>query len=232
MMALFLTKEKTEDKKKGSSSIVTVDQIHDIGVLGSVVDLQSSGKLSQIVMTGIRRIKVLEQVPDMPRLTVKVEDLVCDPFDATSTVFKAYCQEIISTLREITSRDHGFREQLHALSEQVDISNPVELADLVAAIVCERADAQRVLEATDVSERMLPFRRLHWWLMKPWRGDGWERSVFCELVGSIQTCTRELVSLYQSLDHYSSSHQFLWERGPQLLLAVDLYTKHLDTARC
>lgn len=72
-------------------------------------------------------------------------------------MIRAYIQEIISTLREITSMDGQslFKEQLHALAEQVDFNNPAEVADLVAAIgYGSREGAQQMLEELDVGKRL------------------------------------------------------------------------------
>ena len=77
-----------------------------------------------------------------------------EPYEKDDRVIRAYCQEILSCLREVTSYDRSYGQQIQLLAEQVDSTNPAELADLVAAIVSNREGAQRVLEELDVKKRL------------------------------------------------------------------------------
>ena len=157
-VGLFLTKQ--DSATSSVRSITRLDEIRPIGLLGSVIDIQPAGfggKVQQVVLSGVRRIIATSEIPNAERLTVSVEDLKEEPYDKQDRIIKAYCQEIIGTLREITAMDNQsfFKEQLHSLAEQVDFTNPAEVADLVAAIgYGSREVAQQMLEELDVAKRL------------------------------------------------------------------------------
>lgn len=155
-VGLFLTKKEAQSGVPVGHSISDLSEIHSIGLLGSVIDIQPVGhnKLQQVVLSGVRRIAATGVVEGAPRFSVTVEDLKEEPYEKEDRTIKAYCQEIIATLREITRMDPFYKEQVHLLAEQVDFNNPAELADLVAAIASSRDGAQRVLEELNVAKRL------------------------------------------------------------------------------
>jgi ATP-dependent Lon protease len=161
LVGLFLTKN-VPDPTAGvvAQSVGSLEDIHSIGLLGSVIEMHmathlGSKSLHQVVLSGVRRIAAtgVTTGPDS-RFTVTVEELKEEPYEKDDRVIRAYCQEILSCLREVTSYDRSYGQQIQLLAEQVDSTNPAELADLVAAIVSNREGAQRVLEELDVKKRL------------------------------------------------------------------------------
>jgi ATP-dependent Lon protease len=110
-------------------------------------------QLFQVVLSGLRRIAATG-VAQGPRFSVLVEELKEEPYAKNDRAVRAYCQELLASLRELTSYERSYGQQILLLAEQVDSTNPAELADLVAAIVCKRDEAQLVLEELDVKKRL------------------------------------------------------------------------------
>mmetsp|Transcript_12640 Transcript_12640/g.18127 ORF Transcript_12640/g.18127 Transcript_12640/m.18127 type:complete len:691 (+) Transcript_12640:40-2112(+) len=68
---------------------------------------------------------------------------------------KAYTMEIMTTIREILSRNSVFKEQLQYFLQNADLSNPSLLADYAAGLTnAAGKDLQRVLECQDVKDRL------------------------------------------------------------------------------
>ena len=160
LVGLFLTKKMPDASSVLSPavSVSTLDDIYPIGLLGSVIEIQVAAhlgakQLHQVVLSGVRRIAATGVVQG-PRFSVSVEELKEEPYQKDDRVIRAYCQEILACLREVTSYDRSYGQQIQLLTEQVDSTNPAELADLVAAIVSTREGAQKVLEELDVKKRL------------------------------------------------------------------------------
>jgi ATP-dependent Lon protease len=159
LVGMFLTKKLPESPGLAPAlSVSTLDEIHPIGLLGSVIEIQLAAHLGakqlyQVVLSGVRRIAATGVVQG-PRFSVSCEELKEEPYQKDDRVIRAYCQEILACLREVTSYDRSYGQQIQLLTEQVDSTNPAELADLVAAIVSTREGAQRVLEELDVKKRL------------------------------------------------------------------------------
>lgn len=81
-VGMFLTRQPAPSGGGGPArSVARLDEIHPIGLLGSIIDIQPAGfggKVNQVVLSGVRRIIATGQVEGADRFTVTVEDLkVC-----------------------------------------------------------------------------------------------------------------------------------------------------------
>lgn len=160
-VGLFLTRAPS-DSSEEVRPITTLDALHPIGMLASMLHLHAHGGVLQVLLTGIRRIVATGVVPDVPRLTVTAEDLKEEPYDKDNPLIRAHCSEIIQLLREIARMEPFHREQIHMLGEHIDMHNPPELADLVAALSSSREASQKILEELDVTRRLrLALEQLH-----------------------------------------------------------------------
>ena len=134
-VGLFLVKE-SEKKDNKMPNITNFDQIHQFGTLGLIVDMSGTphSPFVQIVISGARRIKITGQVDNEPRLTARIEEIKEKAYDKNDPVIKAHTQEILRNIKELSNLDLFYKEQIHALAEHIDFTNPAELSDLICAI--------------------------------------------------------------------------------------------------
>ncbi|KAH8350369.1 hypothetical protein KR067_003810 [Drosophila pandora] len=91
-----------------------------------------------------------------PILVVEVENVKQPVYKQTEEV-KALTQEIIKTLRDIITMNPLYRESLQQMLHQNQrvVDNPIYLCDLGASLSAgEPAELQRILEETDIPERL------------------------------------------------------------------------------
>ncbi|KAH8295730.1 hypothetical protein KR018_006215 [Drosophila ironensis] len=91
-----------------------------------------------------------------PVLIVEVENVKQPVYKQTEEV-KALTQEIIKTLRDIITMNPLYRESLQQMLHQNQrvVDNPIYLCDLGASLSAgEPAELQRILEETDIPERL------------------------------------------------------------------------------
>ncbi|XP_017107612.2 lon protease homolog, mitochondrial isoform X1 [Drosophila bipectinata] len=91
-----------------------------------------------------------------PVLVVEVENVKLPVYKQTEEV-KALTQEIIKTLRDIITMNPLYRESLQQMLHQNQrvVDNPIYLCDLGASLSAgEPAELQRILEETDIPERL------------------------------------------------------------------------------
>ncbi|XP_016959493.3 lon protease homolog, mitochondrial isoform X1 [Drosophila biarmipes] len=91
-----------------------------------------------------------------PVLIVEVENIKQPAYKQTEEV-KALTQEIIKTLRDIITMNPLYRESLQQMLHQNQrvVDNPIYLCDLGASLSAgEPAELQKILEETDIPERL------------------------------------------------------------------------------
>ncbi|KAH8322177.1 hypothetical protein KR059_006755 [Drosophila kikkawai] len=92
----------------------------------------------------------------LPVLIVEVENVKQPVYKQTEEV-KALTQEIIKTLRDIITMNPLYRESLQQMLHQNQriVDNPIYLCDLGASLSAgEPAELQKILEETDIPERL------------------------------------------------------------------------------
>jgi endopeptidase La len=156
LVGLFLVKEE-ERSKEGTQPVKDVRQIENVGVLAKIVRAYTSKFGASVIFAVIRRISITGVV-DNPegRLTVKIQELKdVVPTPANNTYVKAYVMEIVSCLKELANLNSFYKEQLTLFIDQVDFSNPSDLADVAALLTTPDANKlQDVLSTTRVDERL------------------------------------------------------------------------------
>ncbi|KAJ1952250.1 ATP-dependent Lon protease pim1, partial [Linderina pennispora] len=122
----------------------------------SEVAATSSGETSDAADAG----KVLQSIQDDYDFTaLEVENVADEPYDAKDATVSATMSEIVSVLREITTMNPMFREQIHHFaSAQVSkavFENPSKLADFAAALSSgSSSELQDILSDLNVTTRL------------------------------------------------------------------------------
>lgn len=100
--------------------------------------------------TGLYKIKITEVIESKDRkLVVKVKKLEDEPYDPTDLQIRAYQQEIIQVVRDISSVSQAnswISEQIRFYSSFVDVTNPSILANMTAFILSTQPSLLQVKE--------------------------------------------------------------------------------------
>lgn len=173
------TKEGSkEGKKEGKGDadqerdIQSVDELHDVGVLARVAQYQHTKHGALVVLGCIRRIRITDQV-ETPKqgsalapistkkgknvgMIARIEEFQDKNADRKDDpTLHALTMETMRSLQEITKAQTFYKEQLKLFMEQVDLHNPVELADVAAILLAsDGAKLQDILQTADVKERL------------------------------------------------------------------------------
>jgi len=163
-VGLFLRRSEDEDGKHAetpniSDVITSLDEVHQVGTLASIVQMRYQDDSAQMFVHGHRRIKATDVAQDTQPLQVKVEHLTDPPANLNSDIIKAYSNELVSTLREVVSMNPLLREYLQGFTHRFDMSDPYKLADFAATLTTvttpeDGARMQEVLEALGLEERL------------------------------------------------------------------------------
>lgn len=155
LVGLFLVKEEERTKEGPDVNVSDVNQIERVGVLARVTRIYPSKLGASVVFAAVRRIHVTGVVDDAPSLTVKIEEYKEEPYDRENQVLKAYVMEIISTLKELAALNPFHKDQLSLFIDQLDFSDPADLADVAALLTTPDASKlQEVLETKNIEQRI------------------------------------------------------------------------------
>ncbi|KAI8324024.1 ATP-dependent protease La [Martensiomyces pterosporus] len=137
----------------GGGSEVVEPSEHDSSALAAAAE---SGSDAAVADAG----KVLDSIKtDYDFTAIEVENVEDEPFDAKDATISATMSEIVSVLREITTMNPMFREQIHHFaSAQVSkavFENPSKLADFAAALSGGSSEElQDILSDLNVTTRL------------------------------------------------------------------------------
>ncbi|KAL9650115.1 hypothetical protein ABK040_011286 [Willaertia magna] len=93
---------------------------------------------------------------NMGRLHVKIEELPTKKMDKDSTEVKAYVMEVLQQIKELSNLDPVQKDQLTMILEQLDYTDPSELADIATILsTIEPEKLQEILATVDVRERLI-----------------------------------------------------------------------------
>ncbi|XP_022230483.2 lon protease homolog, mitochondrial-like [Drosophila obscura] len=158
--------------------VESLDEIYHVGTFAQIQQIQDLGKKLRMVVVGHRRIRITGQLqpPKAPRaraghagpaaaaaaaavplLVVVVENVQPPSYQHTDEV-KALSQEIVKTLRDLSSLNPGYRESLHQMLHQSQrvLDNPIYLCDLGASLsLAEPEELQKILEETYIPKRLM-----------------------------------------------------------------------------
>ncbi|CAM9147442.1 unnamed protein product, partial [Choristocarpus tenellus] len=144
-------------KIKYPEVISSLDEIHHVGTLAQVIEIRPSNLSgeAQVLLLGHRRLSIDKLITMGPPMEVDVDHWSRGTFEQ-SDVIRAYCQEIVSTVRDVVNLNPLLRDRITFFSERnIDIHDPFKLSDL-AAIVSggESEEMQAVLAERGVDERL------------------------------------------------------------------------------
>ncbi|KFK37993.1 hypothetical protein AALP_AA3G056200, partial [Arabis alpina] len=126
--------------------------IHQVGTLALISSIQGE----QVILIGLRRLRIIELVSEEP-LTFRVDHLKIQdkPYNKDDDVLKATCLKVISTLRDVLNTNPLWVDQAQTYTKPTGDFNYKHLADFGAGISdVDRHQSQEVLEEMDVQKRL------------------------------------------------------------------------------
>jgi ATP-dependent Lon protease len=134
-VGLFLLKDPEVDPAADKFTLRSTDQIHSVGVLAHIQQLETGPSGAIAMMMAHRRIQVSDAVTKSPPLIVKVNHLQQEPLERVNTdAVKALCNETLSTLRDIIKVNPLFQQHIAYFARKIDVTNPYALADFAASL--------------------------------------------------------------------------------------------------
>lgn len=156
-IGLFLVKDPTVDLQVDRFTLKNIDQIHRMGVMAHIQQLEAGPAGAIAMVMAHRRIRATGTVTGrVPPLIVKV-DHINQPLldDNHSDEIKATCNEILATLREIIRMNPLFQQHIAYFARKIDVTNPYALADFAASLTTlDAKDLQDVIETVDLQPRL------------------------------------------------------------------------------
>ncbi|MGC6489549.1 MAG: endopeptidase La [Planctomycetota bacterium] len=144
---LFLVLQRDPDQEDAASA----DDLYEVGVITRIVKTLKLPDGSQSVMTqGARRARRVKVVRERPHLFVRVQQLVEIPAqgERAESMFRLLQAQLQQLAQMQEQSDSGFATAL------LNVEDPGQLADFTAGVVRKVEDRQRLLEASDVAERL------------------------------------------------------------------------------
>ncbi|KAF0852637.1 mitochondrial Lon protease [Andalucia godoyi] len=167
-VGVFMVKPELDSGQQSTTdgsvpNVDSMDQLYSKGVLARILRIiPIRNGSAQVLLAGHCRITADGQAQastdaGLPhkKLIARIRQVKDETYDRNDVSVQAYTQEIYSTIKEILKMNPFFKEQLQALMEQIDISNPAELADLGAALTTSDPRLlQECIETSSVPERL------------------------------------------------------------------------------
>lgn len=177
MFGLFYAKPQKVNPENGEEDneereITNVNDLYEVGVLARVAEYSPTKDGAFVVLGCIRRIRITGQVEtksDTAQLSpaphgkrsrigmiARIEEFEDKNVSRkTDPQLQALILETMRSLQELSKSQTFYKEQLRLFMEQVDIQNPVELADVAAIILGANGDKlQEILQSSDIKERL------------------------------------------------------------------------------
>lgn len=158
-VGLFMRKDqitRTELKLETSQDLITSeDEIHKVGTFAQIQNVMKTSQGTQIILVGHRRVMIDEFVTLGPPAFAKVTYWKRPPYNISSTLIKAYSNEVVTSMKELFKVNPIAQEHVSQWTSRMEFSDPYKLADLAASITtAEGSELQTVLEAFDAEERL------------------------------------------------------------------------------
>ena len=163
-VGVFLTKEEPTEEyigvMQGLSYIndpIDVDALYDVGTFAQIMRVTKQGDDGVLVFVqGHRRIQRRPGPgPAKDKPIINVDHLYLPQYDPQSDNIRMYTNEILSTLREITTISPLFREQVQFLAQNMNLFDPARIADLATSLTTSRREElQDILCTLDAEERL------------------------------------------------------------------------------
>lgn len=157
-VGVFLLNDANVDLAVDKFSLTKVDQIHRVGTLAHIQQLESGPGGAIAMLMAHRRVLIKDSVNiKTPPLIVRVNHLAQQPLEAVanSDDVKATSNEILATLRDIIKSNPLFQQHVSYFARRIDVSNPYALADFAASLTtADGKELQDVLETMDLNARL------------------------------------------------------------------------------
>ena len=114
-VGLFYVKEEAKEESS-MPNITSTNQLHQIGVLGFIADISAAAgsQFAQVIISGVRRIQITGTADSEARLTAKIEEVEDYPYDRSNPIIRAYTQEILKAMKEISELDPYYKVNSHS----------------------------------------------------------------------------------------------------------------------
>jgi ATP-dependent Lon protease len=157
-VGVFLVNDPNVDLAVDKFSLTKLDQIHRVGTLAHIQQLESGPGGAIAMLMAHRRVLIKDSVNiKTPPLIVRVNHLSQQPLEAVanSDDVKATSNEILATLRDIIKSNPLFQQHVSYFARRIDVSNPYALADFAASLTtADGKELQDVLETMDLNSRL------------------------------------------------------------------------------
>ena len=143
-VGVFLVNDPNLDLTVDKFQLTRLDQIHRVGTLAHIQQLEAGPGGAIAMLMSHRRIVIKEAVTlKTPPLVVRVSHISQQPLDSVNTdTVKAMSNEILSTLRDIIRVNPLFQQHVSYFARRIDVTNPYALADFAASLTT--ADAKEL----------------------------------------------------------------------------------------
>jgi ATP-dependent Lon protease len=130
----------------------TADDLHPVGTAAKIVrriNLPDGGV--NIFISTVKRFRVKRVLQAAAPISVVPQYVEDENFDSPEV--KALTRALISEMKQVSENNNLFSEEMRL--SMVNIDNPGKIADFITSILnLDRAEQQKILEMTDVQERM------------------------------------------------------------------------------
>ena len=145
MVGLILTREEEISEPEGQD-------LFEVGTAAKIakrIHLPDGGY--NLFISTVKRFRIKKILKNSDPIIAAVEHL--EDENATGDEVKALTRSLISEMKQISENNNLFSEEMRL--NMVNIDDPGKIADFITSILnIDRAEQQRVLEATDVYQRM------------------------------------------------------------------------------
>lgn len=136
--------------------ITNLSQVYNVGTFASINSaVKTANGGLQLFIMGHRRLSLNEITTYGPPIMSNVTHWKRNTSVESTPAIKAYCNEILASVRELIKINPLAQEHLQSFINRVELSDPYKLADFAAAITTASGEnLQKILKSTDVEERL------------------------------------------------------------------------------
>lgn len=156
-VGVFMLNDSNVDLTVDKFSLTRLDQIHRVGTLAHIQQLEAGPGGAIAMLMAHRRVLIKDQVNiRAPPVIVKVQHLAQPSLEeSNSDAVKATSNEILATLRDLVKASPLFQQHIAYFGKRTDVSNPFALADFAASLTTvDGKELQDVLETMELEPRL------------------------------------------------------------------------------
>ncbi|MDP7333023.1 MAG: endopeptidase La [SAR324 cluster bacterium] len=146
---------KPHKLKENQDMLVHASQLYRLGTLAYVLNwVELPDQSCQFMLSTLQRIKIERYQRKQKHYQADISYFEDEKIKLTEEL-KAGAAAIVSTLKELIPQNPTFSQEMFHLLNQVDINDPVMLADLAASMTNAKSeDLQKILETENLEQRI------------------------------------------------------------------------------